>query len=73
MDVYASRQCKLQQIYEFLPVRKLEREAMVGSLADVGPADGRSNLQGNQVGLLMQRYVLSRSVKQKEAVTLRVV
>ena len=30
------------------PVRKLEREAMVGSLADVGPTDGLSNLQKAQ-------------------------
>ena len=27
------------------PVRRLEREAMVGSLEDIGPVDGRSNLQ----------------------------
>ena len=27
------------------PVRRLEREAIVGSLEDMGPVDGRSNLQ----------------------------
>jgi len=27
------------------PVRRLEREAIVGSLEDIGPVDGRSNLQ----------------------------
>lgn len=51
------------------PVRKLEREAMVGSLADDGPADGRSNLQSTRVKYLMRKYLLSRSVQLKEAVT----
>ena len=35
------------------PVRKLEREAMVGSLAEVGPTDGRSNLQSTRVSLFV--------------------
>ena len=34
------------------PVRRLEREAMVGSLADAGPADGRSNLNRIQANPL---------------------
>lgn len=36
---------KLHVNDEQSPVRKLERDAMVGSLAEEGPTDGRSSLQ----------------------------
>lgn len=36
------------------PVRKLEREAMVGSFAEAVPTDGRSSLQNAQACIVMK-------------------
>lgn len=54
-------QCRPSRLGDSLsPVLKLEREAIVGSLADAGPTDGRNNLQGSNLKHVTQKHPLRR-------------